>query len=896
VSNEQKGTLVGKVLGTDIGWELRWIFNGKPESRKQNQIYGAIPESIRRLRSSDFPAGLSLEVLFVFAVGKPANIRVVDEAFAAEANRREAEAELALAKRREAAENQRKDEETKQGVLFAQPSQWTTHAGPKHFHNPYNFVPTPGGAIGAANPLRHGKPVGHHAYHPAMYSGTIDFSLTVATPLILSDTSNSNRDDRQHLTVGPRKDASGNPLIPITSMKGVLRAAYEAITLSRMAILGNHDERLGRRMAASEGLAMVPARIAADGRSLELWMGTLNPTNQADWLNRCPQANRQPPGNLMYAAWLPFYTRGRTDIPNHRRRYPGNADPQHEDQVVCWLRKYSRRSFTYWRVEEIRLGSNSDVLSPRCPAAHNTPEHAEVPNSPTIKAIGYVCKTGQNFGTKHDERVFFVPVGQAAYVEPGSAGHFEKRAREWKRLIEDYVEVAKDNRRGRNGAADESFVNATDGRPAKPAFSRHIYVQSTVNLNHGSLCYALVTKTGQVNSLYPVMIARELGDYAPKELVPDNLGPARKINDLSPADRVFGWVNQDGAAKSNRNMVRGQLRIATLNYEKRAGQEPFSDFSSLDNNRGLALAILSTPKPQQARFYLAADKVGTPQANSKSADSTFYKGDTSEKSFRGRKVYPHHRHTAVESDFDYWNAPAAVANPSARLQRDGRIYYREFVRQGQGDVRRDDQNRSVTGWVNPGTLFTGRIEVTNLSAAELGALLWLLKLPDGHYLRMGFGKPLGFGSVQAKLTAVDLADGDAVRADYASIQKPGVGGVRYTKLDQLDSGPISEYKIAFSSAFAGDSSFDTNAVIRSFLASAAGFDDNLPLHYPRATPQSPAPPNVPPNAEGKNYEWFVENIAAANKRENRPEGPRLALPPLWAESGMPYLTHIPWGR
>lgn len=49
--------------------------------------------------------------------------------------------------------------------------------------------------------------------------------------------------------------------------------------------------------------------------------------------------------------------------------------------------------------------------------------------------------------------------------------------------------------------------------------------------------------------------------------------------------------------------------------------------------------------------------------------------------------------------------------------------------------------------VKPKTLFEFRIRYENLSKNELGALLFVLKLPDGCAHKIGMGKPLGLGSV-----------------------------------------------------------------------------------------------------------------------------------------------------
>jgi len=54
--------------------------------------------------------------------------------------------------------------------------------------------------------------------------------------------------------------------------------------------------------------------------------------------------------------------------------------------------------------------------------------------------------------------------------------------------------------------------------------------------------------------------------------------------------------------------------------------------------------------------------------------------------------------------------------------------------------------------VKPKQIFVGKIRFENLSEAELGALLFVLDLPDGCCHKLGMGKPLGLGSIKIKPT------------------------------------------------------------------------------------------------------------------------------------------------
>lgn len=53
-----------------------------------------------------------------------------------------------------------------------------------------------------------------------------------------------------------------------------------------------------------------------------------------------------------------------------------------------------------------------------------------------------------------------------------------------------------------------------------------------------------------------------------------------------------------------------------------------------------------------------------------------------------------------------------------------------------------------------GCTFTGKIRFTNLTDAELGALLWSIALTDSSHQNIGMGKPYGYGRIQVKIRSL----------------------------------------------------------------------------------------------------------------------------------------------
>jgi CRISPR-associated protein (TIGR03986 family) len=537
--------------------------------------------------------------------------------------------------------------------------------------------------------------------------------------------------------------------------------------------------------------------------------------------------------------------------------------------------------------------------------------------SDVMVAWGYVCATNQSIGRKHDERIFFVPRGGNPFPETLNVELKER----WRALVENYQAQHRDEVKKRHKRAKE--LNRPEeaapwvylGRdPGDTAWSRHIYEDGAERLEPQTLCYAKVDQHGGIRGLYPVMISRELYAAAPIELLSEALRPANKGSGslhserfarLSPADRVFGWVSQSGDGA-----WRGQLRVGPIRCEdpKKEAIQTFND------DDGLPLAILSTPKPQQARFYVAKNKNGDAQDGQLTkADATYVPG----KGLRGRKFYPHQR--AMHGSPDYWNIDGAVRDTKLDIQsgtdeeRQDRLAngaFREYVRRrGHAMIERragrlerkelssrDDQNRSIRAWVKDNVVFKTFIDVINLNEAELGALLWLLSLNQDaalangpFFLRLGGGKPLGFGSVRVTVAALDLADGEGKKIEYASLLPlshalPEVHFVRAKNeaCTAVATRFVNAYRAALCDAYAnrgGALGFEHIGFIAAFLVGARGFEDERPIHYPR-TSRAPDP-------AGESYKWFVTNEQTGDKA---PVGNRLALDALAGDRGLPY-----WG-
>jgi CRISPR-associated protein (TIGR03986 family) len=273
---------------------------------------------------------------------------------------------------------------------------------------------------------------------------------------------------------------------------------------------------------------------------------------------------------------------------------------------------------------------------------------------------------------------------------------------------------------------------------------------------------------------------------------------------------------------------------------------------------GFPLAILGQPQPQQARFYQAKNKAGDPldpRIEKEKAYSDLQQG------LRGRKVYPHHKGLPD----NYWDDP----NEHCTQQGNNGIYQEYRRPKKDGVEQRDDQNRSLQAWVKPNVPFQFTIDLINLSPFELGALLWLLSLPNNHYHRLGGGKPLGFGSVRLAIDwyNTDLRKGQDWKQYYRDLAPN-------TPPDSKQAEScIEQFKQAISEVYGNGNNFEQVTFIAAFCRAAQGFEDELPIHYPRTQPA--------PHPESKIFDWFVDN-------EKVGKGRKLSLPSLVEDQGLPF--------
>ena len=649
--------------------------------------------------------------------------------------------------------------------------------------NPYTFIPAlPRHPDALPEGLGDGPPAPHGVIDPAsQWSGWLTLRLVTRTPMLLPDPETARRDADDHPTYPVRQGPDGQPLLHGASVKGALRSAYETVTGSRYGVFRGHATALAYRQPAISP-KLTPARVESDGNG-----------------GLCFRLCAWPP--------LPVPLYG---LPGRRARAMGAARDETcagESGLPDW-RKLHGRQVWYTTRAAGHTGSSRTVVDQVTLATEPQPAGAAGP--------AWLSITGRSIENKSSERLF-VPAAKTPL--PVQAHHH----RLWHAVLASYRDAAQYHEPG------------TDQAGRKLERSRHVSTSPDVptQLADGDLVYLELDSPAAppghdrreprqaapatVMAIHPVIFGRVPYPQTPAQALDLSLHPAARLEELSPADRLFGWVSAasgQGQGRPASSGYRGRLRVEAVECLT-------PDWLTPHSPAGVTLAPLSSPKPTQFRFYAAADADGTPVENGARKETGYQSG------LRGRKAY---WYPSAAPD-GYWEPGDAPLDG-------GR--FREWQ---QYPPEKNSQNSSHLGWVREGTGFTVRLFLDAVPAAELSPLIWLAS-QDGCALRLGAGKPYGFGAVAVSIDweGTELRTGQALHGCWLDLNRPAPA-------------PAIDVE-ALAGAFheVASSSPVLAPAVTAWLKVARGHA--APIHYPR-TQQKPEP---------ETYRWFVANERIADGR------------------------------
>jgi len=706
-----------------------------------------------------------------------------------------------------------------------------------YFQNPYNFVPfSTAMRTGELAEAGTSGPLPCDRAHAERYSAKLAICFTTVTPLLTMEVSDKKKGESAVYTV--RRDDKGKPIINGASVKGMLRSLYEQVTGSRLGIF-NHPDPLSVRSIARDALDLTMVKVhehkAAERRLVFVEQLVPQPTIPLP-AGQDPQAGiaiprsdvlRQDFGARVFV-WL--------QLQEHN-------EPQHLDNRG---RTVGPVHFYAWEPVTAPVAQQ-----PAFPTQLRPPRgqyKRVVRNEPLVLVEGTLHNTGRTIKGKRHERLF---VDRIVGRGPTMDFDAERDARTTPPVVipnSQYDQVMSAWR-----GKLEGFATEVPGSNRSPAGDRDpvtvpIYVKQQRDwsaLPEGRTLY--YRKVDGEFRLYPALITREAFSASPAALLGTELAPAGSLTELTAAERVFGWVpDREGEGQA----VRGRLRVGGVRCLAEPGRMDPTATTTWQ------LVPLNSPKPSHGRFYTRT-RNGDPLNGMKRGEG--YKAG--QHILAGHKVYPHQQRPAT-----YWKLPPGgwlqpQPQPQPEHPQDGAHFLNFLAAQGTPP----EVAMAIRDWVAPGASFATTLYVQDVTLQELLALLWVLDLSapreDGAqwHLKLGQGKPLGFGSIQLRVdwSESSILSTAQTKARYGAApagEPPAAeGAANPTWADQIAQFDERFRRLA-------------PATYLSIMAAAEGSD--LPTHYPRVgTDQGEVAPQV------ETYQWFVDN-----ERHHKHALPLLAPP------------------
>jgi len=574
---------------------------------------------------------------------------------------------------------------------------------------PYNFVSLPEKMVEAETPPHHDQ------YDPSLLTGWLECTLETCSPTYIrgmltelqyrefgqsksDELSENQKKDRARFFSSSNKHEGGfnAPVIPGSSLRGMLRSLVEVASNGRMRWVGNIPTFTFRAVAAQaddplkDPYKSVVGNMAANVytgylvKDGEKWFVQPALTPKESGLNAKERFLKIDEEDISVNGFIKF---------NQDKYIPQviNVSFEHGQQK-------SKRIELQRKAE--RTGKKKTRLSYIVKEA-----------GASLKFSGVLVTSGnmKETGTAKSPRF------KHCIVMPKNTR--AKRLEIPEQVVKDYraglsVYQVESLEAWRDGMHDESWGCLGNGKPV-------FYIPNPQNSS-------LVLYFGHnPNFRIPAMLKDKARASTPLDFVPEALRNNPKP-DL--ADAIFGWVEEIEQEKDPKT---GKTQKKVIGPAKQyAGRVSVGDAHYKQNKRGIwyknspiTPKILTSPKVTTFQHYLVQDKNLRHDPDNK-ASLAHYGTDPKETNIRGRKFY--------------WHKGASPAIEATDEEKKGR----------------ESQLTQIIP-VKDGVSFSFRIHFENLRSEELGAICCALSLPGEvgkTYLhKIGMGKPLGMGSIRINI-------------------------------------------------------------------------------------------------------------------------------------------------
>jgi len=593
---------------------------------------------------------------------------------------------------------------------------------------------------------------------PERLSGYFDLKLTAHSPLILGE---QTKEEGIHYIQVQKVD--GSTFISPTMIKGLLSTSYERITSSRFRVFDTktHNTRLTYRTQPNQAISLVPVRCThaphiddTDGQyTFERLDGGGHNDNKPAFI---PIQNSP--------ALSDTKTKGGKKIKIGRFKY--NQD--NGKRITERFKNHERVGFkayrikTRWIVSEISKLDDSFTLSLGTYIQTNPNDQQ---SKKTQRFTGYLYLTtpremlqenktnfGEKWGKKKwSEKIFIEPVQDSSQTCNNSTNRVVCPTS----AAEAYIATLRSYR------AIQDETDARNKRNGEELTRHNVYSSGEVDsdrLTEGTLAYASMNTSNTILELIPISVGRHAYSHAPNTLAEaDGVNPARTLKEASAADRLFGFVGNDNESGTS---LRGRVQIGPVST---------SDCSTAvppDGQAYVTLPPLLSPKPSSGRRFLVP-KENFPDSPSKNTRrDQLYDPDYSS---LGEATYPTHR--------------SCIGQPLDKI-------IEKFSTSG-GDLKTNESLQlRARSWIKESSVLTCRVHFENLSSKELAFLVWTLipenLSPDGRdvgFHKVGIGKPLGLGLVEARIVGnrLYLEKTQDITSGYETLTN--VLGTHYEEVD-----------------------------------------------------------------------------------------------------------------